>query len=78
MIAKLATWLSKRFPERLEVSAHDYKELREEVASYNRLIPAIQELDRRVSALEKTLKAITVEKGFVEGPVRGSIGRLER
>lgn len=69
-------WLSKRFPEQLVVSKQDYKELREELASYNVAFQGINNLNERLVSLEAQVRKLNDAQGFIS-TAKGSI-KLER
>ena len=76
MLRALINWLSRRFPEQLVVSKQEYKELREELASYNLVIQGIGQLNERLVSLEAQVKRLNDSNGFVN-TAKGSL-RLER
>lgn len=76
MFRAIVAWLSKRFPQQLVVSVQEYKELREEVASYNVMIQGVNQLNERITALERQIKQLNEANGFINQP-KGSF-RLER
>lgn len=65
MIAKLVSWLSKRFPEQLVVTTLDYTQLREEVAQLNKCHQGLIELHQNFVALEAQVKRLNDANGFV-------------
>ena len=73
---KLLAWLNRRFPEQLVVTLQDYKELREEVAAYNRIVQGIGQLNDRVVSLEKQVTNLNNAQGFI-ATGKGSF-KLER
>ena len=75
-ISSLVSWLSKHFPEKLEVSMQEYKELREEMGQYNRAVQAVVELNTRLSVVESEVKRLNTANGFVNN-AKGSFS-LER
>lgn len=76
MISKLFAWLSKRFPEKLELTLTEYKQMREELAQYNLVIQGIGQLNERLVSLEAQVKRLNDSNGFVNTS-KGSL-RLER
>lgn len=73
---RLIAWLNRRFPEVLTVTRQDYKELREEVASYNVLHQNQSMLVAEIAALTKRIQALENVQGFVNSG-KGSF-KLER
>jgi len=76
MISKLIAWLSKRFPEKLEVSMQEYKEMREELGQYNIAMQGLNQLNERLVSLEAQVKRLNDSNGFVNTQ-KGTL-RLER
>lgn len=69
-------WLNRRFPEKLELTLIEYKQMREELAQYNLVIQGIGQLNERLVSLEAQVKRLNDSNGFVN-TAKGSL-RLER
>lgn len=76
MFRKLINWLSKRFPEQLVVSKEEYKQLREELGTYNVIVQGVSQLEARLAILERQVKVLNTANGFVNTS-KGSIS-IER
>jgi len=76
MMRKILAWLNRRFPEQLIVTLQDYNQLREEVASTNRIAQGVIDLNNRLVIIESQIKRLNDSNGFVSLPK--GIGRLER
>lgn len=65
MLTSLISWLSKRFPEKLELTLIEYKEMREEMGQYNLAFQGLNQLNDRVVQLEAQIKRLNDANGFV-------------
>lgn len=76
MFRSIIGWLNRRFPEKLELTLAEYKQMREELAQYNLVIQGISQLNERLVSLEAQVKRLNDSNGFVN-TAKGSL-RLER
>jgi hypothetical protein len=62
---RVIDWLNKRFPVQVVVTVQEYREMREELAQYNRLAQGMGELNIRIVALEAQIGRLNNAQGFV-------------
>lgn len=74
---RLLAWLNSRFPEKLEITMTEYKQLREEMAQYNVHGQQILDLHSRLVKIESNLSQLNVANGFITN-AKGLGARLER
>jgi len=76
MLRSLIGWLNRRFPEKMELTLAEYKQMREELAQYNLVIQGIGQLNERLVNLEAQVKRLNDMNGFVS--TKKGILTLER
>ncbi len=75
-LRKVLNALSRRFPEQLVITKQDYTDLRQEVAQLNVAVQAVQQLNDRLSKLERNVEQLNTIQGFTT--IGKASGRLER
>lgn len=65
MLRKLISWINKRFPEQYVVTAEEFNEMRQELASYNKIAQGVIEFNIRLASLESQVGRLNASNGFV-------------
>lgn len=68
--------LERKFPDKIEITMQEYKELREEVSQLNKYIQGAMQLQTRLEALQKDLDLVKSNLGYLG--TRNQIKPLER
>lgn len=65
ILRAILSFLERKFPDRIEITMQEYKELREELGSLNQAVQAIPIVDGRLRALADDVALVKANLGYV-------------
>jgi hypothetical protein len=76
LLKDIVAFLERKFPDRIEITLQEYKEMREELGALNKAVQGILVIDAAQKRLEKDLELVKSNLGYIG--TKNAIRPLER
>ena len=76
VLKNVVNWLDRKFPDKVEITLHEFNQFHEELGMLNREVQQLLQLQPKLDALQKDLDLVKSNLGYLG--TRNQIKPLER